>query len=71
MDNDPMPKSSLRPDLEMLRVAGPYAVESSLKHSDGSDLDFLARPTQGPVIDPKAVVENAGNDQLTPWRCYG
>jgi peptide/nickel transport system substrate-binding protein len=64
MDNDPIPKNYLIPDLEDLQATGPHSFEIRLKQPNGATIDFLASIAQGPVIYPKAVVEEAGKDQL-------
>jgi peptide/nickel transport system substrate-binding protein len=64
MENDPIPKNYLIPDLEALQATGPYAFEIRLKQPNGATIDFLAGIAQGPVIYPKEVVEEAGNDQI-------
>jgi peptide/nickel transport system substrate-binding protein len=64
MDNDPIPKNYLIPDLEALQATGPHAFEIRLKEPNGATIDFLASIAQGPVIYPKEVVEEAGKDQI-------
>jgi peptide/nickel transport system substrate-binding protein len=64
MDNDPIPKNYLIPDLEDLQATGPHSFEIRLKQPNGATIDFLASIAQGPVIYPKEVVEEAGKDQI-------
>jgi peptide/nickel transport system substrate-binding protein len=64
MDNDPIPKNYLLPDLAAIEATGPHALEIRLKQPNGATVDFLASLAQGPVIYPKEVVEEAGKDQI-------
>jgi peptide/nickel transport system substrate-binding protein len=64
MDNDPIPKNYLIPDLEELKATGPQSFEIRLKQHNGATIDFLASLAQGPVIYPKEVIEEAGKDQI-------
>lgn len=64
MDNDPIPKNYLIPELEALEATGPHAFEIRLKQPNGATIDFLASIAQGPVIYPKEVIEEAGKDQI-------
>jgi peptide/nickel transport system substrate-binding protein len=64
MENDPIPKNYLLPDLEALQATGPHTFEIRLKQPNGATIDFLASIAQGPVIYPKDVVEEAGKDQI-------
>jgi peptide/nickel transport system substrate-binding protein len=64
MDNDPIPKNYLLPDLEALQATGPHAFEIRLNQPNSAVIDFLASIAQGPVIYPKEVVEEAGKDQI-------
>jgi peptide/nickel transport system substrate-binding protein len=64
MDNDPIAKNYLLPDLDTLQATGPYSFEIRLKEQNGAVIDFLASIAQGPVIYPKEVVEEAGKDQI-------
>jgi peptide/nickel transport system substrate-binding protein len=64
MDNDPIAKNYLLPDLDTLQATGPYSLAIRLKEQNGAVIDFLASIAQGPVIYPKEVVEAAGKDQI-------
>ena len=64
MDNDPIPKNYLIPDLQDLKATGPHTFEIRLQQPNGATIDFLASIAQGPVIYPKEVVEEAGKDQI-------
>jgi peptide/nickel transport system substrate-binding protein len=64
MDNDPIAKNYLLPDLDTLQATGPYSFDIRLKAQNGAVIDFLASIAQGPVIYPKEVVEEAGKDQI-------
>jgi peptide/nickel transport system substrate-binding protein len=64
MDNDPIPKNYLTPDLEDLQATSRHSFEIRLKQPNGAAIDFLASIAQGPVIYPKDVVEEASKDQI-------